>query len=86
MPCIPFQTKDGAMGIMCMRGGRRRCSACKNAWADLECDYPEPKRKSGTCDKALCTSCRVKVGEDLDYCPHHPRDATPGPAQGALPL
>lgn len=87
MPCIPFQTPDGARGILCTgRRGRRRCSACKNAWASLECDYPAPNRKSGTCDKPLCTGCAVHVGQDLDHCPNHPRGVEPGPAQGSLQL
>jgi hypothetical protein len=87
MPCIPIQMPGGATAIVCTgRRGRRRCSACKNAWASLECDFPTPSRKSGTCDKPLCTDCAIKMGEDLDYCPHHPRETPPEPAQGALQL
>lgn len=53
---------------------RRKCSCCKDRRATLECDYPDAKRKSGLCDKPLCAKCAVKVGKDLDHCPHHPRD------------
>ncbi len=75
MPCIPFQTKDGATGIICTgRRGRRRCSTCKNAWTSLECDYPMPDHKSGTCDKPLCARCAVSIGPNVDHCPHHPKE------------
>ena len=59
------------------RRPRRRCSnhPCIR-WATLECDYPTPARKSGTCDKPLCSTCAVKGGADIDYCPHHPKDQT----------
>lgn len=88
MPCVPFQTKDGLRGIACTgRRGRRRCnnSPCIR-WATLECDYPDGKRKSGTCDKPLCAECAVHFGEDTDFCPSHSRETPPGPAQLGLAL
>lgn len=85
MPCVPFTTPDGLRGIACLgKRGRRKCSACKTAWADLACDFPDDKKKSGTCDKPLCTKCAVHVGEDLDHCPSHPRGTPSGPAQLGL--
>lgn len=87
MPCAPFQTSDGTRGLACVRGrSRRRCSVCKNAWADFSCDFPRPDRKSGTCALPLCGKCKVKVGDDLDFCPHHPRETPPGPAQIGMDL
>jgi hypothetical protein len=92
MPCVVFQTKDGLRGIAKVsHRPRRRCSNVDRSgpctrWASLECDFPSTKKKSGTCDKPLCTTCAVKMGDDLDYCPSHPRDVPPGPAQGGLPL
>lgn len=52
---------------------RRRYCGCGRI-AALQCDYPTPGRKSGTCDKHLCRSCGVAVGPDRDHCPEHPRD------------
>jgi len=76
MPCIPFQTKDGLRGFARVsRPRRRKCSCCGTAWSTLECDYPTPSRKSGTCDKPLCGKCAVSVGPNLDYCPDHPAAA-----------
>lgn len=36
----------------------------------------------GTCDKAMCDTCAVSVGENLDYCGAHFRYAE---AMGRLP-
>lgn len=85
MPCTTHILASGQRAIVCTgRRGRKRCSACKTGWASLECDFPTPARKSGTCDKPLCAECAVRKGENLDFCPHHPKDATPGPAQIAM--
>lgn len=87
MPDIWFQTPDGMRGVARVsRRPRRRCSnhPCTR-WAVFTCDFPS-HRKSGTCDKPLCWTCAVKVGPNLDYCPSHPRETPPGPAQGALPI
>jgi hypothetical protein len=84
MPCHGFN-KDGVSGIYCTgRKGRKKCAACGTQWASLECDFPDQNRKSGTCDKPLCNGCAVTVGPDRDFCPHHPRDVAPGPAQTAM--
>lgn len=87
MPCQHVTLKDGTPAIACTgRRGRKRCSACKRTWATLECDFPTPARKSGTCDKPLCQKCAVSKGDNLDFCPHHPADATPGPSQLGMAL
>jgi len=86
MPCEHVTIENRRMIVCTGRRGRRQCSACKNAWASLECDYPDAKKKSGTCDKPLCTECAVKMGENLDYCPHHKTETPPGPAQLGLEL
>lgn len=59
-------------GFACGSRARRvKCSvpSCTN-WSTLECDYPIPARKSGTCDAKLCERCTTKDGE-LDHCPPH---------------
>jgi hypothetical protein len=70
-------------GIICSRGKRwPRCSVpgCDRR-APFLCDFPIPRRKSGTCDAKLCDGHRARQGEDRDFCPPHAKHA-----QGSLPL
>jgi hypothetical protein len=67
MPCTPFSI-GGARGFICTRRPRPRC-ACGTP-ASLQCDAPT-KRRSGTCDRHLCTACAVEVGPDRHLCPTH---------------
>lgn len=77
MTCESVTLANGTRAIICRsRPRRRKCSCCGTRWAERECDYPDLKRKSGTCDKPLCTKCAVKGGDNIDYCPHHPKDQT----------
>jgi hypothetical protein len=66
-------------GILCTRTRRPRC-ACGTA-ATLQCDAPS-KRRSGTCDKHLCTSCATEVRPDRHLCQGH-RDLAPMLVSGA---
>lgn len=82
MTCEFIKTDDGVM-IVCGRGRRaptKRCSACNHYLASLECDFPTPTHKSGTCDRALCSNCAVHISGNRDHCPHHP----PPDQQGSL--
>lgn len=79
MTCTPIKFADGVVGIVCTpRRWRRRCSC--GAWAELFCDHP--KRRGGTCDRAICRRCATEIGPDQHHCPEH-REA---PVQGALAL
>lgn len=73
----------GGGGVICIRGKRwPRCSmpGCEHPAPKL-CDYPCPRKKSGTCDAKLCNGHAVVVGDDRDFCPAHAKHA-----QGELPL
>ena len=84
MPCQSVKFPNGMTAILCTPPQRRR--RCSNgqcvAWAERECDYPAPHRKTGTCDKPLCTKCAVRIAENVDHCPSHPSE----PEQGRLAL
>jgi len=72
MACHYYRSPDGQVdAIICSRTRRRRCHVCR-AWASLECDYPDSKRRTGTCDKPLCVNCAQKGSGGRDYCPSHP--------------
>lgn len=80
MGCEPFELPHGT-AIVCNRGRRRlaKCSICgKPCSGEYLCDYPTPDRKSGTCDRPLCSSCRVSVRREVDVCPDHPRGSQGG--------
>ncbi|OHB67435.1 MAG: hypothetical protein A2V70_03755 [Planctomycetes bacterium RBG_13_63_9] len=72
MTCRHYISPDGKVAaVVCGPAPRRKfCSVCGKPGA-LLCDYPEPGRKSGTCDKPLCATCARHVGKDRDHCPHH---------------
>lgn len=83
MPWI--RTPDGATVHVHMTGQRRRNCRCGRR-ASLQCDWPAPERKSGTCDKAICEACARKDGEK-DYCPfHRGAPAATEPTQAELEL
>lgn len=68
---------EGRLGtaIVCSRAERpRKCKACGEKTADLLCDFPRPRKRSGTCDANLCERCAVVVGDDRHHCPKHPRE------------
>ena len=49
-----------------------KCFYCGQS-AELLCDYPLEKqlRRSGTCDKKICSNCSDRVLEEKDYCKAH---------------
>ena len=77
MPCSHLRV-GGSDVIACSRQPRRRrCHYC-NAWATMECDFPAPGRRSGTCDRPICPAHATPVGKNRDYCDpkknrRHPR-------------
>lgn len=74
MQCQKVKIGDDAF-IICTSRSKKPASKCfycgQGAW--LLCDYPVAKevKKSGTCDKNLCSNCSVKVGNDTDHCKAH---------------
>lgn len=83
MSCDRLDTGNGVHATICNRGKKRPyCSVpgCDRP-AGRQCDFPIPKKKSGTCDANLCQTHAATQGEELDYCPPH---AARG--QGSLPL
>lgn len=60
----------GTVHIKMAKPRTRKCVRCGHAGTIL-CDFPIGAKK--TCDAALCGSCAVSGGEDVDYCPHHAR-------------
>lgn len=76
MECTTITLPGGVRAIACR--GRRpkpKCSCCKTRTATLECDYKIGPGK--TCDLPLCTSCALRIGDNVDYCPHHRREEAP---------
>lgn len=47
-----------------------RCRFCRRA-ATVLCDWPDPTRKSRTCDRQLCRFCAVHVAGGKHRCPDH---------------
>ena len=71
MTCRVVASGQGVLAIACTRTPRAPCYACQRASSAL-CDFPLAGPKTGqTCDRALCESCRVKVGPNRDYCQPH---------------
>lgn len=65
--------KQGVTFISCRRGKPRETCRCGNT-VTIQCDFPLTGAKTGeTCDRGLCAKCRVKVGDNLDYCGAHHR-------------
>lgn len=90
MPCerVEFE-HNGTKGlaIICSRGRRKKCSAafCDDDATKL-CDAPvSGKKRSNTCDRALCDRHASTQGPDLDFCPAHAR-ATEPVASDRLPV
>lgn len=54
---------DGKAAIVC--GGHQRCACGRQAM--LLCDWKVSEKKSGTCDRPICTACSTspKFGKDL---------------------
>jgi hypothetical protein len=69
--------------IVCSSRRFVRCTFCQRR-ADIECDYPDKHRKSGTCDRRLCADHAREIGKDVHYCHDHPEGPLAAPVQGAM--
>lgn len=71
MACKTVVLTNGTRAIVCgPRQRRKPCSECGKP-ADLLCDWKVKSRKSGTCDKPICTECTFSPAPDKDLCPAH---------------
>lgn len=89
MICRTLQFPHGAVIVCQPRRRAKHCSICGRRGANKLCDGAAPKKKSGTCDAALCGRCArskpdpLKPGNTLDLCPRCAR-AGPVPVQLGL--
>lgn len=71
MVCQRVPLPGGGSAIVCgPRQRKRKCVGCGKP-ADLLCDWKVPARKSGTCDKPVCSRCATSPAPDKDLCPDH---------------
>lgn len=70
MTCEFVQLPDGTRAIVC--GPRQRAKRCAcGRKADLLCVWKVSSRKSGTCDKPICSLCATSPAPEKDLCPEH---------------
>ena len=67
--CERVQLPGGQWAFVCGGHSRKRCKCGRRA--TLECDWKQPERKSGTCDKGICERCTVSPEPGKDLCPTH---------------
>jgi hypothetical protein len=65
----------GGFAIVHTSKPAKACATCQERFAAFQCDFPIAPGK--TCDKYLCSDCKVSEGAGFDYCPEHPRPPTP---------
>lgn len=70
MVCTVVTLPDGVTAIVCGPKARRRYCACGKV-APLLCDWKVPTKRSGTCDRPICTKCTFVPAPDKDLCPAH---------------
>lgn len=71
MTCERVPMPGGGVAIVCgPRRRRRKCRTCGRP-ADLECDWKVPRKKSGTCDAPICSTCTTSPAPGKDVCPKH---------------
>lgn len=70
MTCEFVEMPGVGVAIVC--GGRRSRKKCEcGRAAGLECDWKVPERKSGTCDKPICSRCATSPAPGKDLCREH---------------
>lgn len=69
MTCEHVALPGGGTTIVCSRIRRRRCKCGRPA--DLLCDWRMPKKRSGTCDAAICSMCTTSPASGKDLCLKH---------------
>jgi hypothetical protein len=74
MACVHVALPDGSggiiRGIICGLPKPKKCCKCRGP-ADREYDWKVPGRKSGTCDRPVCSKCSVSPAPEKDLCPDH---------------
>lgn len=73
LTCEFVQMPGGGTAIVC--GPRQRTRKCRECGrpATLLCDWKVPRKKSGTCDKSICSRCTTSPAPDKDLCREHAR-------------
>lgn len=56
--------------IICGAPTRKRFCACGRP-CEFECDWKTPLKKSGTCDRSLCSHHAKEVAPGKHLCPEH---------------
>lgn len=72
-PCLDCIARldEAHSGIIICRG-RHTVEFCMcGRQGDFLCDWKVPDRKSGTCDKPICSKHAKKVGPEKHLCPFH---------------
>lgn len=69
MTCERVSIPGGGAAIVCSSHRRERC-ACGRVATRL-CDWQVLTKKSGTCDKALCSRCTTSPARGKDLCATH---------------
>jgi hypothetical protein len=67
MACEHVTLPEGGHAIVC--SSRRRCECGRPEM--LLCDWIVPGKKSGTCDKPLCSRCSMSPAIGKDLCSTH---------------
>ena len=74
MTCERHEFAPGHFAIVCgskpWPRSKVRCLSCGKP-GDLLCDWKVPGRKTGTCDKPICTRCTTSPAPEKDLCPEH---------------
>ena len=70
MPCHHIDLGNGTGAIVCTGRARIRRCACGRP-ADRLCDWKVPTKKSGTCDKPVCSQCSTSPAPEKDLCATH---------------
>ncbi len=76
MSCKVSSPGPGVTVFTCGRQPERAPCETANCGKPHEalCDYPVKRNgKPATCDRRLCSACRVRQGPDIDHCPAHAR-------------
>jgi hypothetical protein len=74
--CSNVTLPGGGFAIVCAARGRPKRCACGRP-ATLLCDWKVPTKRSGTCDKPICSGCSTnpeangRINFDKDLCPAH---------------
>lgn len=70
MACETVHLPGGARAIVCGPRQRQKRCACGKP-GTLLCDWKVEGKKSGTCDKPICSGCTTSPAPDKDLCPAH---------------